>query len=167
MKKEKSKNYLIVTLSLCFVVIASTLIFVFWLRKKTKETIEKEKSRFFSNVVHEFRTPLTLIKGPLEEIKRKYSDTETRNQTQLIENNTKRLMNLVNQLLDVSKVEAGKFNLNKKIGNLSDFLEQQASFFKQIALEKNIHYSFDVEHSKKTLFVFSRCHRKDLLQLAL
>jgi signal transduction histidine kinase/DNA-binding response OmpR family regulator len=143
-EKEKSKNYLVIAFSISFIILLSALAFVFWLRKKTKETIEKEKSRFFSNVVHEFRTPLTLIKGPLEEIKRNHNDTETLAQTQLIENNSNRLLNLVNQLLDVSKVEAGKFQLNKKMGNLSAFLEQQAVFFKQTALEKKIHYLFDI-----------------------
>lgn len=140
-EREKNKSYLIIVASVIIVLFLSGIMYVLWLRKRTKEIIEQEKSRFFSNVVHEFRTPLTLIKGPLEELKISSVNEEQKNNLLFIERNSNRLLALVNQLLDVSKVEAGKFILNKNFGNVSLFIEQLTSAFKKPAQEAGINFS--------------------------
>jgi len=147
-EKEKNKSYLIIVASVIIVLFLSGIMYVLWLRKRTKEIIEQEKSRFFSNVVHEFRTPLTLIKGPLEELKTSKVNEEQKNNLLFIERNSNRLLALVNQLLDVSKVEAGKFVLNKNFGNVSAFIEQLTNAFKKPAQEAGINFSVDISHTK-------------------
>ena len=146
-EKEKNKSYLIIVVSIIIVLFLSGIMYVLWLRKRTKEIIEQEKSRFFSNVVHEFRTPLTLIKGPLEELKTSSVNEEQKNNLLFIERNSNRLLTLVNQLLDVSKVEAGKFVLTKNFGNISSFIEQLTTTFKKPAQEAGINLSVDIAHT--------------------
>ncbi|MCE3229473.1 MAG: hypothetical protein K0S32_4024 [Bacteroidetes bacterium] len=92
-----------------------------------------------------FRTRLTLIKGPLEELKTKSSNENDLHNIQLIERNSERLLSLVNQLLDVSKVEAGKFILNKNYGNISGFIEGRLQLFRKTALEKGIHFVTEIK----------------------
>ena len=83
--------------------------------------LEQEKERevyhakidFFTNVAHEIRTPLTLIKGPLENIiLKKEVDSETKEDLYIMKQNTERLLNLTNQLLDFRKTETRGFRLN-------------------------------------------------------
>lgn len=85
------------------------------------EMLEQEKERevyhakidFFTNVAHEIRTPLTLIKGPLENIiLKKEVDSETKEDLYIMKQNTERLLNLTNQLLDFRKTETRGFRLN-------------------------------------------------------
>lgn len=143
-EREKNKSYLIIVIAAIVILLLSGIMYVLWLRKKTKEIIEKEKSRFFSNVVHEFRTPLTMIKGPLEELKASSVTEEQKSNLMFIERNSNRLLALVNQLLDVSKVEAGKFVLNKNFGNITLYIEQLINPFKKPAQEAGINFSVDI-----------------------
>ncbi len=85
------------------------------LNDKLKE-MDRIKSAFFANISHEFRTPLTLILVPLEE-ELKTSSGPAKQSLLLIKRNANRLLDLVNQLLDLSQLEAGKWNftLKKKI----------------------------------------------------
>ena len=89
--------------------------------RRQMEKFEQEKEReiyhakidFFTNVAHEIRTPLTLIKGPLENIiLKKKVDAETREDLNIMKQNTERLLNLTNQLLDFRKTESQGFRLN-------------------------------------------------------
>jgi len=146
--KEKNKSYLIIVASIIIIILLSGIAYFFWLRKKTEEIIEQEKSRFFSNVVHEFRTPLTLIKGPLEELKISPVNEDQKTNLLFIERNSNRLLALVNQLLDVSKIEAGKFILSKNFGNVTSFIDQLVTVFKKSTQEAGINLSIDIVHTK-------------------
>ena len=68
--------------------------------------VDQMKSRFFANISHEFRTPLTLILGPSEDILDKSNESETKNSVGIIKRNAARLYDLVNQLLDLSKFDS-------------------------------------------------------------
>jgi signal transduction histidine kinase/ligand-binding sensor domain-containing protein/DNA-binding response OmpR family regulator len=105
--------------------------------KERKET-DKMKSRFFANISHEFRTPLTLILGPAEKIKPGTTDEEILKQTGVIKRNTKRLLGLVNQLLDLSKLEAGKLELRATNTNIVSFLKGITLSFESVAEGKDI-----------------------------
>ena len=98
------------------------------LNEKLKET-DTLKSRFFANISHEFRTPLALILGPVEEQLRsaKLPGAQRKNLS-IAQRNAQRLLSLVNQLLDLSKLEAGKMELSVKQGSLGGFLEILTAF---------------------------------------
>lgn len=110
------------------------------LNEKLKET-DMLKSRFFANISHEFRTPLSLILGPVEEQLRKNKTTlAERKNLVIIQHNATRLLGLVNQLLDLSKLDAGKMELAIKPGNLLSFAELLTASFDSMAEHKQIHF---------------------------
>jgi len=100
------------------------------------------KIRFFTNVSHEFRTPLSLILTPLDKIIRQADDPGQRKQFQLIHRNAKRLLNLVNQLLDFRKMEVQELKLNPIQGDIIKFCRGISYSFTDIAEKKNIQFSF-------------------------
>lgn len=97
--------------------------------EKEKEVYEN-KLTFFTEIAHEIRTPLTLINGPLELIEEmKLDDSKLNKNLQVIAQNTKRLLNLVSQLLDFQKIGANKLNLNYETVNISDLLSETVTRF--------------------------------------
>ncbi|MBO9617020.1 MAG: response regulator [Dyadobacter sp.] len=113
------------------------------LQTEELKEMDRMKSRFFANISHEFRTPLTLILAPLEEeLARK--PPEEQGKLLLMKRYANRLLELVNQLLNLSKLEAGKMELHVQKGELRQFLSVLSSSFdslaqhKEIAFEKNI-----------------------------
>ena len=104
---------------------------------KEKEETDKMKSRFFANISHEFRTPLTLILGPAEKILADDSD-DVKKEATIIKRNSKRLLQLINQLLDLSKLEAGKLKLEASNGNIVSFVKGAALSFESLAESKDI-----------------------------
>ena len=111
------------------------------------EKFEQEKEReiynakfdFFTNVAHEIRTPLTLIKGPLENIiLKKDVDAETREDLNIMEQNTERLLNLTNQLLDFRKTESQGFSLNFTRCNITEVVQKTHLRFTSLAKQKGL-----------------------------
>ena len=100
--------------------------------------MSKLKSQFFANVSHEFRTPLTLISGPVKNLMEENRDPASRRNLQLIANNTKRLQQLINQLLDYSKITAKGLPLKQEEREVFAFLRAIASSFVSLAQSKNI-----------------------------
>lgn len=99
------------------------------------------KIRFFTNVSHEFRTPLSLILSPMDKIIREAKDTPQRKQLQLVHRNARRLLNLVNQLLDFRKMEVQELRLNPAQGDIIKFIRDIFQSFTDIAEKKNIQFS--------------------------
>lgn len=112
---------------------------------KLKE-IDEFKSRFFTNISHEFRTPLTLIYGPLQDQlnSTKLSQSERKNLHAALRS-TQRLKDLVDQLLALSKLESKNLKLNVQQSNLPQFLMAQAEAFSFNCSEKNVDYKIKVE----------------------
>lgn len=120
------------------------------LRFKEKSLLELDqmKIRFFTNISHEFRTPLTLISGPLnklmDDVQKGSVQTERMmKQLSLIERNSQRLLMLINQLLDMQKSEEGKLKLEPSHGDLILFLHNIFNVFSSIAEQKSISYLFE------------------------
>jgi signal transduction histidine kinase/ligand-binding sensor domain-containing protein/DNA-binding response OmpR family regulator len=122
------------------------------LEKEKNEEIQRLKLEFFTNISHEFRTPLTLIKGPLDYLLKK-GDTlnkkEVNDQYNLMRKNIEFLLRLVNQLLDFRKMDHGKMSLNLSKSNIVEFLKEVGEPFQILSLKKNI--NFDVISSKNTI----------------
>lgn len=106
------------------------------------EGVDRLKSRFFANISHEFRTPLTLILGPLEKLTLKASDQKSRQELCMMQRNAKRLLQLINQLLDLSKLEAGGMKLQARPENIIPLLRGLTFSFKSLASQNGIDLQF-------------------------
>ncbi len=107
--------------------------------------LDRFKSRFFANISHEFRTPLTLMVGPLENaLYGNYGalPEPLKNQMQIMLRNALRLLRLINQLLDLSKLESGKMNLKTRPRNLVELIEGIVFSFTAFAEQKGIALAF-------------------------
>ena len=113
----------------------------FEVRKKTE--LEEVKSRFFANLSHEFRTPLMLIKGPLEQLKTGKGNDKYSENIDLIERNSDRLKELIDQLLELSQLEKAAIPLKAKQENLVTILKGLLSSFESLAKQKNISIKFE------------------------
>ena len=114
---------------------------------KELEKINEIKTKFFSNISHEFRTPLTLIKGPLEKWLEKDLPTDLDKDARVMLRNSERLLFLVDQLLSLSKVDSGSFKINPQHADLSVALRGIANYFLHIVKEKNIDYNIAINAS--------------------
>ncbi len=101
------------------------------------------KSDFFSNVTHEFRTPLTLILGHLEQVIPTISDDQAKKELIVVKRNAKLLEKLINQLLDIAKIEADRMDLDLRKGNIVPFINEIQRSFKSLAERKGIALQFD------------------------
>lgn len=112
------------------------------------QALDALKTKFFTNVSHEFRTPLTLILSPLEKIIKQIADEGQKQQLNLVQRNARRLLNLVNQLLDFRKIEVQEMKLHPAIGDIIGFSEGICHSFIDIAENKNIRllFSSNMDH---------------------
>lgn len=104
--------------------------------------LDMMKIRFFTNVSHEFRTPLSLILTPVEKMMQQSEDDGQQKQFRLIHRNARRLLNLVNQLLDFRKMEVQELRLNVASADIIKFTKDISYSFTDIADKKNIRFSF-------------------------
>lgn len=116
--------------------------------EKIKEKQEKQlyemKFKFFTNISHEFRTSLTLILGPLEQIiNSKEQHGDNKKLLSIIHNNTVRLTRLVNQFLDFRKIEAHKMKINKTMQDIVPFMHNVFDIFLFEATQQHVDYSFE------------------------
>ncbi|MEZ4687529.1 MAG: ATP-binding protein [Bacteroidia bacterium] len=102
--------------------------------------LDQLKSRFFANISHEFRTPLTLILGPLQKLKKGETPGNPDTIFRLMERNAQRLLQLINQLLDLSKLESGSLKLLPEKEDIHAFLRAITGNFESMAEVKNIRY---------------------------
>lgn len=145
-------------------------------REKMKYAVEQEreqtlrareldsmKTQFFTNVSHEFRTPLSLILSPLETMITQTSDDEQRRYFEIMRRNGKRLLNLVNQLLDFRKLEVSDIKLHPTQGDIIAYIRDTVASFSDLSEKKDIrlHFSspvtslqtfFDHDKLEKILF---------------
>ncbi|MCC6283244.1 MAG: response regulator [Saprospiraceae bacterium] len=105
-----------------------------------REEIEAFKNRFYANITHEFRTPLTIMLGMAQSL-RENPDAEAREAGRLVERNGQNLLGLVNQLLDLSKIESGALQLQPEPGDVMQFIKVVTESFDSLAIGKNQHLS--------------------------
>ena len=108
---------------------------------KTERWLTEEKSRFYSNITHEIKTPLSLIVSPVRELSNKQDlDDFTRRRIDIIRNNSEKLLSLINEFLEFRKVESQNRALKVAYRDLTAFLSGEKINFNHIAEEKKIHY---------------------------
>ena len=134
-------------------------IFLYWRSYETRrvklkhraehlDELDRLKSRFFTNVSHEFRTPLTLILGPLSKLLDKNKLSDDKPILQGIQRNAHHLLRLVNQLLNLSKLEAGKLKLTAVKGDMVVYLKVLTDAFISLAEDKNIRFLVELPEEK-------------------
>lgn len=112
--------------------------------KKEKEIYET-KIEFFTNVAHEIRTPLTLIKGPVENLlEKRFEMPSLEEDLDCLDKNTNRLMQLVSQILDFRQTEINKFSLDFTRVNINEILEETYLRFKILAQKRKLDYQLDL-----------------------
>jgi len=112
------------------------------IERDTLRELDRLKSLFFANISHEFRTPLTLILGQVESVMASVSDTRDKEKLAVANQNAKRLLLLINQLLDLSKVESGNMELRTTQHNLVSFLQRLFFSLESLADSKKITFRF-------------------------
>lgn len=108
--------------------------------------LDQAKSRFYTNLYHEIRTPITLILSPLQHVlQSKESTQENLNSIALIYRNAKRLLRITNQVMDVQKIEAGNLKLELSRGDIISFIEKTAASFSEFATIRTIDFTIKSE----------------------
>lgn len=123
------------------------------LDKERLDTINQGKFRYFTNISHEFRTPLTLITGPLEHIMSVNKDPEITKYLLIIEKSTKRLLNLIDQLITFRKAEQGYIDLKFSQNTLGGFIYPTTEAFENYAIEKNINFFYKVNSPNENIVI--------------
>lgn len=111
----------------------------------TLRKLDKLKSRFFTNISHEFRTPLTLILGQVESVMSSDIEVKEKGKLQVANRNARRLLDLINQLLDISKIEAGSMVIKAEQHNLVSYLKSLFYSFESLAELQKITLKFESE----------------------
>ena len=115
--------------------------------------LDQLKSSFFTNISHEFRTPLTLIMGPVQEVSEKTKDPDDRKMLQIAYQNANRLLQLINQVLDLSKLEVGKMEMRVQEQDFATLLKGIVMSFESLADRRNIQLQFVSEKEVIPLFI--------------
>ena len=111
-------------------------------RHHQQEELNEARIQFFMNISQEIRTPMTLILAPLQKLMARDPDPERQREYKLIQQNSKRILRLINQMMDVRKIEQGKFLLDYKKVELVGFIQNIVDVFVTNAQNRDIHYEF-------------------------
>lgn len=155
---ETPYAYVIYTLGFMLILLVGAYTLFVIYRLKHEVSVEQQvtdmKLRFFTNISHELRTPLTLIEGPLEYIlKRSDLSKDVREQLQVVERNTHRMLRLVNQILDFRKIQNHKMKLCIEQIDIVAFVHKIMENFESIAESNKIDFIFETEQPKLKLWV--------------
>jgi len=145
-QQKSQRNYLIGILVLSLALIG-LLIYLYRVQQKTNrklETLNQVQSRFFANISHEFRTPLSLIIGPLQQQIQQHPNDNEAVSWKIMHRNAVRLHRLIDQLLDLSKIESGNMKVHAAEGDLKQFLKTVYAYFVSFADQKQISYTLHV-----------------------
>lgn len=162
--------YLTIAAKIGFVILAILLItgaYFFLVRRKNEENrlelakqekahqedLHQMKMRFYINISHEMRTPLTLIINPLAEMISKCNDTWMRKQLKYVERNTQRLLHLVNQLMDYRRAELDVFKLKVRQEDVLRIIKENCSLYDKLAFKKKLRFNITTNLEGKTAYI--------------
>ncbi|MBR6035980.1 MAG: response regulator [Bacteroidaceae bacterium] len=122
-------------------------------RNRQQRELNETRIQFFMNISHEIRTPMTLILAPLERMIGHDKDPERQRNYLLMRENSRRILRLINQMMDVRKIEQGKFLLDYHPVELVEFLQNIYDVFAANAQSRNIDYTFVHEMDRLQVYV--------------
>ena len=167
LEEQKRQRWLWITLVLALAGLFFAAMYAFFQQRKSQKSlalqhalIEQQaaellrlaeaKSRFFANISHELRTPLTLMVGPLGSmLKAARLDARDVQLAKMAQQNGKQLLSLVNEILDLSKMESGKMKLQETAVSLQPFLRRVVSAFESHAERLGIHFVFEYKAAER------------------
>lgn len=132
--------------------------------KKVQEAMAHSTS-FFTNITHEFRTPITLITGPLERALKMCTETKVKEQLLFVSRNARYLLSLVNQILDFRKIESDALRIDYRPENIRDFFDEVVEQFQWYAREREITIKRFVHVHQSELCIDKEALRKVLTNL--
>jgi len=123
-------------------------------RVRVEQQVTDIKLRFFTNISHELRTPLTLIVGPVENIlQNERINQSVRSQLEIVQSNSRRMLRMVNQLLEFRKVQNQKMKLKIQKTLLSDLVEETSANFRKEAYDNHIAFTIENRAKDSTVWV--------------
>jgi signal transduction histidine kinase/ligand-binding sensor domain-containing protein/DNA-binding response OmpR family regulator len=157
--------YLILFVILAFLAFIITRRFILLKNEvKIEKRVAESKIRFFTNISHEIRTPLTLILGPLDKlISQEGLRTEVKQQLSIIHRNSKRLLRMVNQILDFRKVQNEKMTLKIQEIEVIPFLKQIFESFEALAKQKNIRFNLIFDDKNDHMVIWGDIQKLDIV----
>ena len=127
----------------CFLgVLMVVFIWLYWHNRRVAE-LNEEKVRLFIDISHEIRSPLTLIKSPLDSLNNRSYDEHTTKALHAIRRNTDRLLLLVNQILSIRKIEKGQMQMHYSETSMQEFIRDYVQDFEYTASKRNINLSVE------------------------
>lgn len=130
-----------------------------------REEIHQTQLQFFTNISHEFRTPLSLILGPIERLLKEDTQESFQSYYNTIHRNANRLLRLINELMDFRKTASGAIKLNVINGNLNLFMNEVAEEFSEMAADKDIHFTVEKENIPAEVWFDRQVIEKIILNL--
>jgi len=150
LNKRINERNSIIAFALLMMVLAGLLYNQYRIKQKGNsklKELDRLKSNFFANISHEFRTPLTLIKGPIDQLVQNPDQQLNPAKVEMIQRNTDKVLQLVNQLLDLSKLDSGNLKVEQTEGDIFQCLRAAASSFESHAIDRNIDYNLTIPSS--------------------
>ncbi|WP_288359608.1 hybrid sensor histidine kinase/response regulator transcription factor [uncultured Bacteroides sp.] len=134
---------------ICYILmlIAIGMQIYYMLKRRRREEINEEKLKFFINISHEIRSPMTMIISPLESLLRQDYDETTSKALRSMYKNANRIVSLINQLLDIRKIDKGQMRISCSETDLVGFIDDLFQTFDYQSGKRNIHFTF--EHEQK------------------
>jgi two-component system sensor histidine kinase ChiS len=147
LKLQSARNQTLLTILILVAVLFAAAAFFAYatFRGRVRKQVEEAKNQFFANVVHEIRTPLSMIQGPIKVLQQRVTDEADQHQLAIAERNTTRLNDLITQMLDLSKTDARKYALAERVGSLEAFFAEKTQQYLLMAAEKKVALSIQTD----------------------
>ena len=151
----RSPWYFSVWAYLIYILLALAVLgsFLWVYTRRRKQKLDDDKMKFLINATHDIRSPLTLIMSPLTKLKQRHQSPEDREELGLIEHNTQRILSLVNQILDMRKIDKQQMRLQCQETNLGKYISGIFNMYKYNAEERNIEYHFSQPEKPLTAWI--------------
>lgn len=152
---------------ICYALLLLAVAFQIYLsvKRRHQKEMSEERIKLFINLSHEIRSPMTLIVSPLESLLKRDFDADTMRLLRLMQKNANRIINLMNQLLDMRKIEKGQLHIHCVETDMVDYIRELMSLFTYQAQKRNINLHFDCSQEELPAWIDPNNFDKVLVNL--